>query len=353
MKKYIIIFWVLVLSGLLAFFSMFYLAEKGFLGKMPTVEDLQNPRSDLASEVYSSDGKILGKYFYQNRTNIYYRDLSPHLVNALISTEDERFLEHPGIDLKGTFRAVAYLGSKGGASTITQQLAKMLFTEQRSTNKLKRVVQKMQEWIISAKLERYYTKEEIITMYFNRFDFVNNAVGINSASQVYFNTSPDSLKVHQAAMLVGMAKNPSLFNPVKDYRKDTVLLRRNVVLAQMVRNKFITEVEYDSLSQLPLDLHYTTVDHSEGTATYFREELRSKLKDLLREKNPETGEYLIAKENGEPYNIYSDGLRIFTTINSKMQHYAEWAVQQYLSEYLQPTFSRELKKRSNFPFASL
>ena len=175
MKKYIIIFWVIVFAGLLSFFSIFYLAEKGFLGKMPTVEDLQNPWSDLASEVYSSDGKILGKYFYQNRTNIHYRDLSPYLVNALISTEDERFLEHPGIDLKGTFRAIAYLGSKGGASTITQQLAKMLFTEQRSTNKLKRIVQKVQEWIISAKLERFYTKEEIITMYFNRFDFVNNA----------------------------------------------------------------------------------------------------------------------------------------------------------------------------------
>jgi len=353
MKKYIIIFWVIVLLGLLSFFSMFYLAEKGFLGKMPTIEDLQNPRSDLASEVYSSDGKILGKYFYQNRTNVHYRDLSPHLVNALISTEDERFLEHPGIDLKGTFRAIAYLGSKGGASNNTQQLAKMLFTEQRSTNKLTRIVQKAQEWIISAKLERYYTKEEIITMYFNRFDFVNNAVGIKSASQVYFNTSPDSLKVHQAAMLVGMAKNPSLFNPVKDYRKDTVLLRRNVVLGQMLRNEFITEAEYDSLSQLPLDLKYTTVDHSDGTATYFREELRGKLKEILRQKNPETGEYLIAKENGEPYNIYSDGLRVFTTINSKMQHYAEWSVQRYLSEYLQPTFSRELKKRSNFPFASL
>lgn len=339
--------------GTLAIGGIFFLAENGFLGKMPTVEDLQNPKSDLASEVYSSDGKILGKYFYQNRTNVTYAELSPHLVNALIATEDERFNTHPGIDIKGTLRAVAFLGKRGGASTITQQLAKMLFTERRATNAFIRIIQKVQEWIISAKLERFYTKEEIITMYFNRFDFVNNAVGIKSAAQVYFNTTPDSLQIHQAAMLVGMAKNPSLFNPIKDYRKDTVLLRRNVVLGQMKRNEFISEAAYDSLSQLPLDLSYQTVDHSEGTAPYFREILRGELKEILHKKNPQTGAYIISKENGEPYNIYSDGLRIFTTINSKMQQYAEWAVKQYLSEYLQPTFSRELKKRSNFPFARL
>lgn len=351
MKRLITFFWVAVILGLLSFFSIFLMAEQSWLGKMPTIEDLQNPRSDLASEIYSSDGKMLGKYFYQNRTNVHYRDLSPNLVNALVATEDERYMEHPGIDLKGTLRAVAFLGSRGGASTITQQLAKMLFTERRSTNKIKRVVQKIQEWIISAKLERYYTKEEIVAMYFNRFDFVNNAVGIKSASQVYFDTSPDSLKIHEAAMLVGMAKNPSLFNPIR--RPDTTIQRRNVVLGQMLRNNYIDQAAFDSLTALPLGIQYQQVDHSEGIAPYFREILRGELKELLAKKDPETGEYLIAKEDGEPYNIYRDGLRIFTTINSKMQQYAEWSVQQYLKEYLQPTFSKELSRRSNFPFASL
>lgn len=350
MKKLLLFFWLIVIGGLLCFFSVFFLAERGVLGKMPTVEDLQNPRSDLASEIYSSDGKVIGKYFYQNRTNARYQDLSEHLINALVATEDERFKEHPGIDVKGTLRAVAYLGKRGGASTITQQLAKMLFTERRASNSFRRVIQKIQEWIISAKLERYYTKEEIITMYYNRFDFVNNAVGINSASQVYFNTSPDSLEVHEAAMLVGMAKNPSLFNPIR--RPDTTLQRRNVVLGQMLRNDFISQAEFDSLIALPLGIEYQQVDHSEGIAPYFRETLRGQVKEILRTKK-EDGSYLYAKENGEPYNIYSDGLRIFTTINSKMQAYAEWSVQQYLKEYLQPTFSKELKRRSNFPFASL
>lgn len=351
MKKFIIVFWILVLSGLLGITLVFVLAEKGFLGKMPTIEDLQNPKSDLASEIYSEDGKIIGKYFYQNRTNARYQELSHHLIDALVSTEDERFYDHPGIDLKGTLRAIMFLGKKGGASTITQQLAKMLFTGERSTNILGRVVQKIKEWIISAKLERYYTKEEIITMYYNRFDFVNNAVGIRSASSVYFNTSPDSLKIHQAAMLVGLAKNPSLFNPIR--RPDTTLHRRNVVLGQMLRNDFITEPEYDSLSILPLDLDYQEVDHSEGIAPYFREILRMKLKEILEEKTEGTDEYVIAKPDGEPYDLYADGLRIFTTINSRMQQHGEYAVQRYMSEYLQPHFSRELKKRKNFPFAQL
>ncbi|MEZ4720906.1 MAG: transglycosylase domain-containing protein [Flavobacteriales bacterium] len=247
-------------------------------------------------------------------------------------------------------RAMIFLGTKGG-STVTQQLAKMLFTEHRSTNKLKRVFQKIQEYVISAKLERYYTKEEIIAMYYNRFDFIHNAVGIKSAASVYFNTTPDSLKIHQAAMLAGMAKNPSLFDPIK--RPDTTLFRRNVVFGQMMRNDVITEAEFDSLTQLPLDLDYQVVDHSEGIAPYFRETLRGKLKELLSEKKEGTDEYIIAKPNGEPYNIYSDGLRIFTTIDSRMQQYAEYAVQRYLSEYLQPQFSKALKQRKNFPFSRL
>lgn len=351
MKKYIIIFWTLVFTGILSVFLVFFLAEQGYLGKMPTIQDLENPKSDLASVIYSSDGQELGKYFYQNRTNARYKDLSPYLVNALIATEDERFRTHPGIDVRGTVRAISYLGSKGGASTITQQLAKMLFTEQKSANKIKRVIQKLKEWIIASKLERYYTKNEIVAMYFNRFDFVNNAVGVNSAAQVYFNCKPDSLEIHEAAMLVGMAKNPSLFNPMR--RPDTTLQRRNVVLGQMVRNKFITQLEFDSLSQLPLGIDYQSVDHNDGVAPYFRETLRSKVTEVLNRKVKDTDEYLYAKPDGERYDVYRDGLKIYTTINYKMQEYAENAVATYLGEYLQKEFSSQLLKRKNFPFASL
>jgi penicillin-binding protein 1A len=351
MKKFIIWFWVIFMFGILSLAMLFFSAEKGWLGKMLSIEDLQNPKSDLASEVYSSDGKILGKYFYQNRTTAHYQDLSPHLINALISTEDERFLDHSGIDFLGTIRAVAFLGTRGGGSTVTQQLAKMLFTEQRSSNKFERVFQKIKEYVISAKLERYYTKEEILAMYYNRFDFIHNAVGINSAAAVYFNTTPDSLKIHQAAVLAGMAKNPSLFDPLR--RPDTTIHRRNVVFGQMLRNEVITKAEYDSLKALPLDLDYQIVDHSEGIAPYFREVLRGKLKEILTVQKEGSEEYIIAKPDGEPYNIYADGLRIFTTIDSRMQQYGEYAVQRYLSEYLQPLFSKELKKRKNFPFARL
>lgn len=351
MRKYIIWFWSLVLLGICAAVMLFVAADLGWLGKMPSIEDLQNPKSELASEIYSADGKVLGKYFYKNRTNARFRDLSPHLVNALVSTEDERFYEHPGIDFWGTIRAIVFLGSRGGGSTITQQLAKMLFTEKRSTNKLKRAVQKIQEYVISAKLERYYTKEEILAMYYNRFDFVNNAVGIKSAASVYFNTTTDSLEIHQAAMLAGMAKNPALFNPIR--REDTTMHRRNVVFYQMKRNGVISQAEYDSLAQLPLGLDYQVVDHSEGIAPYFRETLRMKLMEILREKKEGSDEYVISKENGDPYNIYADGLKIYTTINSRMQEYGEYAVQRYLKEHLQPLFTKELKRRSNFPFASL
>ncbi len=351
MRKYIVAFWVLVLGGVLAVFMVFLLAANEFLGDMPSFQELENPNSNLASQVFSSDGEVLGSYFYQNRTNARYDQLSPYLVNALIATEDERYRTHPGIDIRGTLRAMVYLGSKGGASTITQQLAKMLFTEQRSTNIVRRILQKIKEWIISARLERYYTKEEIVAMYFNRFDFVNNAVGINTASRVYFNTTPDSLRLEQAAMLVGMAKNPSLFNPRS--RPDTTLHRRNVVLGQMVRNKMITPEERDSIVELPLGIDFQSVSHHEGSATYFKETLRGKLKEILNEKIPGTDEYVISKKNGDPYNVYKDGLRIYTTIDSRMQKHAEDAVSEHLSGYLQDEFSKHLSKRSNFPFARL
>lgn len=350
-KQYIIGFWIIVAIGITSIFMLFFAAERGWLGKMPTVEELQNPKNDLASEIISADGKTIGVYFKENRINTRYQDLSPNLVKALIATEDERFYDHPGIDVRGTIRAVAYLGSKGGASTITQQLAKMLFTDNVSQNMLMRSVQKIKEWIIAAKLERYYTKEEIITLYFNRFDFINNAVGITSASRVYFNTTPDQLDMQQSAMLVGMAKNPALFNPIR--RPDTTMIRRNVVLGQMLRNEVITLKELDSLSDLPLGINYQPVDHREGLAPYFREILRAKLDKLFSEENEETGKLNIAKPDGSKYNIYTDGLKIYTTIDSRMQEYAEQAVSRYMSEYLQPLFSKELKKRKNYPFARL
>lgn len=358
MKKYIIWFWSLVLLGTIAFIGLFIAADLGWLGKMPTVEDLQNPKSDLASVIYSSDGKVLGKYFFQNRTNADFQDLSSDLVNALVATEDERYYDHPGIDFLGTIRAVVMLGTRGGGSTITQQLAKMVFTEKRSNNIVVAIKQKIQEYVIAAKLERYYTKQEIVAMYYNRFDFINNAVGINSAASVYFNTSPDSLKIHQAAMLAGMAKNPSLFNPIR--RPDTTLFRRNVVFGQMLRNEVITQTEFDSLKQLPLDLDYQVVDHSEGIAPYFRETLRARLTSILNEKIEGTDEYVLSKPNGDRYNIYTDGLKIYTTIDSRMQQYAEYAVERYLKEYLQNDFAKKLKrdlkrykKEENFPFKSL
>jgi penicillin-binding protein 1A len=358
MKKYILWFWILFLTGIISFIGLFIAADLGWLGKMPSVEDLQNPKSDLASVVYSSDGKVLGKYFFQNRTNADFQDLAPELVQAIVSTEDERFYDHPGIDFLGTIRAIIFLGTRGGGSTITQQLAKMVFTETRSSNFLVAVKQKIQEYVISAKLERYYTKQEIITMYYNRFDFINNAVGINSAASVYFNVIPDSLKIHQSAMLAGMAKNPSLFNPIR--RPDTTLFRRNVVFGQMMRNEIITQAEFDSLKQLPLDLDYQVVDHSEGIAPYFRETLRGKLASILTEKVEGTDQYAVSKPNGDRYNIYTDGLKIYTTIDSRMQQYAEYAVERYLKEYLQDDFSKKLKrdlrrskKEDHFPFKSL
>jgi penicillin-binding protein 1A len=347
-KKYIILFWTIVIGGILSVFLIFWLVASGFFGELPTFEELENPKNNLASVIYSADGKILGTYFKENRINIDYDELSPYLVNGLVATEDERYYNHSGIDLKGTLRAVAFLGTKGGASTITQQLAKMLFHE-RSTSTFGRIIQKLQEWIIAVQLERQYTKEEIIAMYFNRLDFVNNAVGIKSAANVYFGKEPKDLKIEEAAVLVGMAKNPSLFNPVR--RPDTTLHRRNVVLYQMMRNQFITKQEFDSLKQLPLELHFQKVDHKEGLAPYFREVLRAELKKILLAKDSATGEYLIKKPNGKPYDIYKDGLRIYTTIDSRMQKYAEWAVKEHLSKDLQPAFFRDIaRKGKKAPF---
>ena len=351
-KKKLLIFWIVVAMPVLILTIAMWAAKTGTLGfdPLPSLEEIENPTSNLASEIITSDGKLLGKYFKENRTNIKYKDLSPFLIDALIATEDERFREHSGIDFRGLVRAVANFGSSGGASTITQQLSKMMF-DHKSDNIFQRVKQKFQEWILAIEIEKRYTKDEIITMYYNQFDFIYNAVGIKSACNVYFNKEPIDLKIEEAAVLVGMAKNPSLYNPIKF--PANALKRREVVFAQMKRSGMITKEEYDSLRVLPIKLDYKTVDHKEGLAPYFRETLRLKIQDLLSTKDDD-GNYIYSKKDGTPYNVYSDGLKIFTTIDSRMQEHAEWAVQEYIGKTLQGQFSKALIKyrKSKYPFDS-
>lgn len=345
-RKYFLYFWLLLLSPLLVLYLFLMLAGFGLFGDLPTFGELENPNSSLATEIYTSDNKLLGQYFHQNRTNVNFEDLSPNIVHALVATEDERYYDHSGIDVKGLARAIVNLGRSGGASTITQQLSKMLFSDL-PRSKLERIVQKLQEWIIATKLERQYTKNEIITMYLNRFDFLNNAVGIESASRVYFNKKPAELDLIEASTLVGMAKNPSVFNPLRNM--DTTVHRRNVVLYQMMKNGYITTEVYDSLKEKEIVLNYQKVDHKEGLAPYFREVLRFELKKIF-EKKDSRGEYIYQKSDGTPYDIYNDGLIVYTTIDSRMQEYAEWAVAQHLKVELQRDFFRDLKKKKNAPF---
>ncbi|MBP6389333.1 MAG: transglycosylase domain-containing protein [Flavobacteriales bacterium] len=336
--------WFALLGPLLALALALFIAATGDL---PGTSDLENPRSDLATAILFSDGSLMGQYYRENRIPVKYDRISPHVVNALIATEDERFRDHSGIDLRGTLRAAVYLGRKGGASTITQQLAKMLFTEKPASS-VQRIFQKLQEWIIAVRLERQYTKEEIIAMYLNRFDWINQAVGIQSAAHVYFNTSPDSLRIEEAALLVGMCKNPALFNPLR--RPDTTEHRRMVVLAQMQRAGMIDRERYDSLKALPLGLRFQRIDHTEGPAPYFREVLRAKLTALFNEKDPATGKYRLAKADGSPYDIYTDGLSIHTTVDPRLQAYGEFAVQEHLRSELQKDLFKDLAKKKNKPF---
>ncbi len=340
-KKYVLITWGLVFAPVIFLFLLFTLTSCELFGELPEVEELQNPKNNLASIVYSSDGRILGKFYKENRINCTFKELSPNLVHALIATEDARFYEHSGVDLKALFRSVSGLltgnMNAGGGSTITQQLSKMQFSE-KPKNKVERIMQKLKEWIIAIKLERLYTKEEIMTMYLNKFDFLNLAVGVKSASQIYFNTTPDKLNLPQAAMLVGMAKNPSLFNPRRF--EERTQKRRNVVLSQMKKYGYITDAKFDSLKVTPLNLDFKSEDHNEGLATYFREYLRDNfLKEWCSTHK---------KENGKPYDIYRDGLRIYTTVDSRMQQYAEEAAIEQM-KFLQGKFFKEKKK--NFPFA--
>ncbi|RZJ63236.1 MAG: penicillin-binding protein, partial [Flavobacterium sp.] len=315
-------FWKIFGIGFLSVLLFFLLASWGVFGKMPDFDALENPESNVATEIISSDGVTIGKFYLENRTPVKYADLPKHLVDALIATEDERFYDHSGIDSKATLRAIVKLSSSGGASTITQQLAKNLFHGEGSKNIFTRVIQKAKEWIIAVRLERQYTKQEIIAMYFNTVDFVNNAVGIRSAANVYFSKEPKDLTVEEAAMFVGMLKNPSLYNPTREKRKELVFNRRNTVLGQMVKNGVLDESAKEQLSKRPIKLAFNPESHNEGIATYFREYLRDFMKKWVKD-NP--------KPDGSEYDIYRDGLKIYTTIDSKMQQYAEEAVDEHLA----------------------
>ncbi len=344
-RKYRKYLWWAAISPLILIVFIMSLISLGVFGDVPDIEEIENPRSNLASEVISSDTKLLGTYFVENRSQVDYKSLSPHLVHALVATEDERFYDHSGIDAMALSRVLfktvlLFQKNSGGGSTITQQTAKMLFDTRESLSG-GIIVRKLAEWMIAVKLERHYTKEEILAMYLNRFDFINGAVGVKMASSVYFNTSPDSLRIEQAALLVGMAKNPALFNPVR--RPDTTMHRRNVVLGQMLANDLITQAQFDSLKTLPIGLQFKSVDHNQGLATYFREYLRTFMLDWCKHH---------LKPDGKKYDLYRDGLKIYTTIDSRMQRHAETAVTEHLSK-LQDEFFAHWKDKPNAPFFNM
>ena len=336
--------WRLFFLGILGIGILFGGAALEWYGPMPDLQQLENPRTNLATQIISSDGVILGKYYLDdNRTPITYDELPQNMVQALIATEDERFYDHAGIDWKGTLRAFAYLGKRGGASTITQQLARQIFVGVRSRNKLKAVLQKAQEWVIAVQLEQRYTKNEILSLYLNKYDFGYQADGVRSAAKIFFNKTPQRLSIEESATLVGMLKNSSLYNPIR--RPERVKERRNIVFQQMVRNELITEKEKDSLSQLPIRITYTPESHREGLATYFRAYLKAFMDNWIA-KNP--------KPDGTKHSLYRDGLRIFTTIDSRMQAMGESAVEAHMKN-LQKEFFRQNSKRANptAPFLDL
>ena len=314
--KYILTIWGIFLFGVLSIIILFSGAALGLYGPMPDLQQLENPRTNLATQIISSDDAILGKYYFDdNRTPIIFDEIPTHTIQALIATEDERFYEHSGIDWRGTLRAFAFLGKRGGASTISQQLARQIFVGVRSRNLLKIVLQKAQEWVIAIQLEKRYTKKEILTMYLNKYDFGYQADGIRSAAKIFFNKTSKELSIEESATLVGMLKNSSLFNPIR--RPERVKKRRNIVFQQMLRNKLLSNEEVDSLSKLPLKITYTPESHREGLATYFRAYLKDFMDDWINE-NP--------KPDGSKHNLYRDGLRIYTTIDSRIQQLAEDAV---------------------------
>ena len=376
-KTLIIILWAILFVVLLGAAGIFHAISKGWIGYVPPIEELENPNLKFATQIISDDGVTLGTYSLskENRLYVGYNDLSPNIINALIATEDERFHEHSGIDARALLRAIIKRGvlmqaSAGGGSTISQQLAKQFYTE-KAGSVFERVMQKPIEWVIAVKLERYFTKEEILTMYLNKFDFLNNAVGIKMASNTYFSKEPKDLSVLEAATLVGMCKNPARFNPRRFNERTRD--RRNVVIGQMERAGHLTSAEADSLKKEPLELKYRKVDHKEGPAPYFREYLR----DILRAEKPDKSEYRgwqmqeyyedslawetdplygwcakNKKKDGSSYNLYTDGLKIYTTIDSRMQRYAEEAVHEHVAEYMQPRFFKAKAKKKTAPFTS-
>lgn len=376
-KTFIIVLWALLLIGILATYIIFSAISDGKIGYVPPIEELENPNLKFATQVISDDGKVLGTWSLskENRLYVGYEDLSPNLVHALVATEDVRFSEHSGVDARAFMRALIKRGvfmqkNAGGGSTITQQLAKQFYSPT-ADNVMERLLQKPIEWVIAVKLERYYTKEEILTMYLNKFDFLNNAVGIKTAAGTYFSKEPKDLSIEEAATLIGMCKNPSLYNPRRFNERTRG--RRNVVLDQMRKAGYLTEAERDSLQALPLVLRYRPVDHNDGLATYFREYLRGVLNakkpvkknyrgwqmqkfyedSLAWETNPLYGWCAKnKKKDGSNYNLYTDGLKIYTTINSRMQQYAEEAVQEHVAEYLQPRFFKEKKGRKTAPYTN-
>ncbi|MGB0633372.1 MAG: penicillin-binding protein 1A [Flavobacteriaceae bacterium] len=329
-KLYFYGFWIIFFSGIIGLTAMFYAASEGYLGEMPDFRQLENPKTNLATQIISSDNKVLGKFhFGENRIPIQFEDLPKNLVDALISTEDERFYSHSGIDFKATLRAIVFLGKRGGASTISQQLARQLFVGVRSKNIFEALSQKFKEYVIAVRLERQYTKHEIISMYLNIYDFGYNGDGIKSASNIYFDKELDSLNLEESAMLVGMLKNSSYYNPLR--RPELVKNRRNVVFNQMQKNGHLDQKTVDSLKQIPLSIDYTPQSHREGLATYFRAYLQSFMKDWTAEN---------LKKDGSKYNIYLDGLKIYTTINYEMQQYAEEAVKLHMAN-LQEEFFKQ------------
>jgi len=346
--KYIRWFWMTFLTGVLGVILIFLLASWGVFGEMPDHTILENPKTNLASEIISSDNETLGKFYFEdNRTPVDYSELPKHLVDALIATEDARFHDHAGIDARGTLRAVIKMGQGGGASTISQQLAKQLFHGEGSKNLVERIIQKAKEWIIATRLEKQYTKEEIIAQYFNIYDFGNNADGIRSAARIYFGKEPMELDIKESAMLVGMFKNSSLYNPRPHRNPEGTLNRRNVVLAQMEKYEYISETVKDSLQKAPLDLNYSPESHREGIATYFRAYLQGFMKEWTEDKANR-------RPDGEKYNIYRDGLKIYVTIDSRMQKYAEDAVAQHMPRLQAEFFHQNTPKRNpTAPFLDL
>lgn len=368
-KKFLCWFWGIFAGGVLLVVLIFWMITKGWLGYLPPLDELQNPKNRFATEVFSSDMQSLGRFYHkENRVGVTYDQISPYMIDALIATEDARFYNHTGVDAKGLTRAILMLGRAGGGSTITQQLAKQLWSP-RANNIFERALQKPIEWVIATKLERLYSKEEILTMYLNQFDFLYNAVGVKSAALVYFSTTPADLKIEEAATLVGLCKNPALYNPIR--RPERALARRNTVLGQMCKYDYITPEVRDSLQALPIDIKYQSVDHKQGLAPYFREYLRG----VLTAKQPKASNYpewnkqqyeidlkqwkenplygfcnKNHKPDGTPYDLYQDGLRIYTTIDSRMQQYAEEAVNEHI-QALQKDFYKEKKGKSYAPFS--